>query len=45
MLISKKINWDGCNDTGEKVPEGIYYCRLVINGQVSGIKRILVAGK
>jgi rhamnogalacturonan endolyase len=39
------ITWDGRDSSGNKVPEGIYYCRLVLNSQNVNLKKVLVSGK
>jgi len=40
-----EITWDGRNGSGNNLPEGIYFCRLVINNHRPDIKKIVVAGK
>ncbi len=37
-----KINWYGDNDSGHKVPEGIYFYKLVTDGQMLVKKAIVV---
>ncbi len=32
-LLATTITWDGKNDSGQRIPAGIYFCQLEINGQ------------
>lgn len=38
-----ELIWDGRNASGEKLPRGIYYCRLVIDDQIADTKKIVIA--
>ena len=40
-----ELIWDGLNASGKRVPEGIYYCRLILNSQTASLKKVVVAGK
>jgi probable HAF family extracellular repeat protein len=39
--VTNQIIWDGTDSTGKKVPAGIYFIRLSINGIGSSIKKII----
>lgn len=36
------INWDTTDDTGNKVSDGIYFCRLIINNKPVDIKKLIL---
>ncbi|MCX6335467.1 MAG: T9SS type A sorting domain-containing protein [Bacteroidia bacterium] len=36
-----EVIWNGRNSVGEKVPEGVYYVRLIINDRNCQIKKII----
>jgi hypothetical protein len=40
-----EINWDARDASGKKVPEGIYFCRLMINERSIDIKKMILTGK
>jgi hypothetical protein len=40
-----EIIWDARDASGEKVPEGIYFCRLMINNGNFYIKKMIMTGK
>ena len=36
------VLWNGCNDVGVKVPEGVYFYRISVNNQFSAIKKMML---
>jgi rhamnogalacturonan endolyase len=42
---SYEITWDASDVSGKRVPEGIYFCRLVINNKGYDIQKLILIGK
>lgn len=40
-----QVTWDGLNDSGNKVTEGVYFCRIIVNKSSEQIKKIILMGK
>ncbi len=36
------VTWDGTNETGSKVPNGIYICRMLKNGKLYQVSRVVL---
>jgi len=36
------FTWDSCNNNGEQVPTGVYFVKLIINGQATDSSRLLL---
>ncbi len=39
---SHVVTWDGTNETDSNVPNGIYLCRMIKDGNVSQVKRVVL---
>jgi flagellar hook assembly protein FlgD len=37
-----EVTWNAIDDSGNKVPEGIYFCKIIINGKSDHVKRIIL---
>lgn len=40
-----RLCWDACDPSGKKVPEGIYFCRLMINSKCHDITKMILTGR
>lgn len=37
-----RISWDGTNESGSRVPTGIYLCHFIKDGEIAHVKRIVL---
>ena len=40
--VECEVNWNGCNEYGDKVVNGVYFCRLSLNGEYYWTKLAVV---